>query len=197
AGITVSVGAHGNDYRSTLELLSRRANAVAQQLASFESGIERTETARLNVYPEFDQKKTEKVRHYIGYTTTSVSVHDFSVLSDLVVSTSSIDLVTINGPWWRLRTDSDVYRRARLAAADDALRRARDYAAAFGARITGLIEIADEGMAQQDRRPMNMAMAGATRADEGLSFDFQPQVQRVGGGVEARFTLSEPEFPHE
>ena len=48
--------------------------------------------------------------------------------------------------WWALRPDSPVYRDARLAAARDAMVRAREYAEAFGGSIAGLIEAADAGL---------------------------------------------------
>ena len=159
ATLTISIEAQGADRQTTMDLLSRRAKAVTDLVARFSAGIERSETSRLHVYPELDRKKSEKVRRYIGRTTTSLVVHDFAVLSDLVVGAGEIDLVSVDGPWWRLRATSDVYRQARLAAAADALERARDYAAAFGAELVGLVEIADEGMSHSDSGPMQAARA--------------------------------------
>ncbi|MEJ7630133.1 MAG: SIMPL domain-containing protein [Nocardioidaceae bacterium] len=199
ATLTITVQAQAGDRRAAMDVLSRRSQAVADLVTQFAAGIEQSETSRLHVYPDLDHKKTEKVRRYIGRTSTSLVVHDFAVLSDLIVGAGSIDLVSIDGPWWRLRRDSDVYRQARLAAAADALTRARDYAAAFGAELVGLVEIADEGMSHQHEppRPMGefMAQAGSRMHDpESVSFDLQPGRQQVTGQVEARFLLTQPDL---
>lgn len=200
ATLTITVEAQAGDHRAAMEALSRRAQAVADLVTQFSAGIEQSETSRLHVYPELDHKKTEKVRRYIGRTSTSLVVHDFAVLSDLIVGAGSIDLVSVDGPWWRLRRDSDVYRQARLAAAADALTRARDYAAAFGAELVGLVEIADEGMSHQHEPPMPMRTARAMAAefsaqDSGApSFDLEPGRQQVTGQLEARFLLTQPEL---
>jgi uncharacterized protein len=198
ATLTISVDAQGGDRQTAMDLLSRRAKAVSDLIARLTAGIERSETSRLHVYPELDSKKTEKVRRYIGRTSTSLVVHDFAVLSDLIVGAGAIDLVSVDGPWWRLRPDSDVYRRARLAAAADALTRARDYAAAFGAELVGLVEIADEGMSQQHGQPEAMARfamaSNASMQADGQSFDLEPGRQQVTGQVEARFLLTQPDL---
>lgn len=200
ATLTITVEAQAGDHQAAMDLLSRRAQAVSDLVTRFAAGIEQSETSRLHVYPELDHKKTEKVRRYVGRTSTSLVVHDFAVLSDLIVSAGSIDLVSVDGPWWRLRRDSDVYRQARLAAAADALTRARDYAAAFGAELVGLVEIADEGMSHQHEPPMPMARFSRMSAEmsaqgaDDSSFDLQPGRQQVIGQVEARFLLTQPDL---
>ena len=67
----------------------------------------------------------------------------FAALSDILVALTGIDQCTVDGPEWSFRADNPIFRRARLAAVDDARTRAEDYAAAFGAHLTSLIEIAD------------------------------------------------------
>lgn len=199
ATLTISLDAQASDRHTAMELLSRRAQAVADLIARFDAGIERSETSRLFVYPELDRKKAEKVRRYVGRTTTSLVVHDFAILSDLVVAAGEIDLVSVDGPWWQLRADSDVYRQARLAAAADALVRARDYAAAFGAELVGLVEIADQGMSHSGDVPVlasgwaAQSLSRGTMADE-ASFDLEPGQQQVMGQVEARFLLTQPDL---
>ncbi len=168
-------------------------------MAAAGSAVERSETSRLQVYPELSRKKAEKVRRYVGRVTTSVVLTDFEALSDLVVSLAAIDLVSVDGPWWELRPASDVYRQARLAAAADALRRARDYAEAFGAEVVSLVEVADLGMSQHDRPPhaagarFMLAAAGQPESS-GPEFDLEPERQQVTGQVEARFVLSQPDL---
>ena len=103
------------------------------------------------------------------------------------------------GPVWRLRPDSRVHREARLAAARDATQRAREYAEAFGGRVTGLVEAADTGLLgtnrEQPRIFMARAAAAAVREDSGPpEFDFEPAKQTVHAEVEARFTMTAPTF---
>jgi uncharacterized protein YggE len=198
ATLSISVQAQDSDRQGALDLLSRRAQAVSEMVARFSVGIESSETARLHVYPDLDHKKTEKVRRYLGGTSTTVVLHDFAVLSELLVAAGEIELVSLSGPSWSLRRNSDVYRRARLAAAADALVRARDYAAAFGAELVGLVEIADVGMSQSQAMPRGafgrQAQAAVRSAAQEPSFDLEPARQEVTGQVEARFLLTQPEL---
>jgi len=197
AVLTISVEAQGNDRRTTMDMLSQRARAVGEVVTRFEVGIERFETSRLLVYPELDHKRTERVRRYVGRNSTSISVHDFGVLSELLIAAGSIELASIDGPWWRLRPTSDVYRKARLAAADDAMNRARDYAGAFGAEIVGLVAIADQGLSrlQAPQRSGGLTMAMSAReGSAGPEFALEPGHQEVTGHVEATFTMTEPDL---
>ncbi|MDX6297886.1 MAG: uncharacterized protein QOI51_1743 [Nocardioidaceae bacterium] len=196
AVLTISVESQDIDRDTTVDLLSKRARAVTDVVARFKSGIERSETSRLQVYPEFENKKKgESVRRYVGRATTHLTMHDFALLSDLIVALAAIEMVSIDGPWWRLRPDSEVYRMARLAAAEDALVRARDYAGAFGAEIATLVEIADQGMSTRYDRPLAAsARFAASSSWEGQGderrFDLEPQRQEVVGNIEARFQLT-------
>jgi uncharacterized protein YggE len=88
----------------------------------------------------------------------------------------------------------------RLAAARDATQRAREYAEAFGGRVTGLVEAADTGLlgaAREDRRApraLAPALAGGMKEPELPEFDFEPARQTVHAQVEARFTMTAPQF---
>ena len=127
-----------------------------------------------------------------------MTVRDFAVLGDFVTGLADAEMVSVTGPDWRLRPDSPVYRAARLAAAQDATRRAGEYAEAFGGRITGLVEAADTGLLAPQRR--NVAFAAARTASapaggyEGPTFDFEPAKQTVTAQIEARYTMTEPHF---
>lgn len=201
ATVYIRVEAQAPDQQSALALLTERTNAVTTLVARHDAGVERSETSRLSVYPELHRKKTEKVRRYVGSASTTVSLHDFALLSDLLIEASAIELAAVDGPFWRLRADSPAYRQARVAAAADALIRARDYAAAYGAEVTGLIEIADTGMSfEQPPRPMAAAGGWVGQAAEmgraaEPAIDFTPARQQVSGSVEARFALSQPHLP--
>jgi uncharacterized protein len=83
--------------------------------------------------------------------------------------------------------------RARLEAVTDAVRRARQYAAAFGARLTGLLEVSDAGLGGGGVR-VAAPMAAMARFDSAeLHLDLAPPRQEVHGAVEVRFAMSEPD----
>lgn len=200
--LSLDVSARAQDHDKAMAALTQRTGAARAIVSGFEAGIERIETGQLWVRPEYDDKKGERVKRYIGSTSTRVVVGDFTVLSDLVLALSEVRLLSLGGPWWQLRPNSPVYRDARLAAARDAQRRAADYAAAFGAVLTGLIEVADQGMSTSGAVPEGgvrpfRASGGArfaSAAQPMLDLDLDPVRQRVSGSIEARFTMSAPDL---
>jgi hypothetical protein len=81
----------------------------------------------------------------------------------------------------------------RRAAIADALDRAREYAAAVGARLDRLIEIADEGAGGGGMPLMRQAFGMAASADaSAVELDVDPQPQTVSASVLVRFAMTEP-----
>ncbi|MDG4822909.1 SIMPL domain-containing protein [Asanoa sp. WMMD1127] len=191
ARFSVTVVARDKDRETTLRRLAERADATRALIDGYGAAVERRESGNLQVYPE-RKRAGEKVAAYHGSVTTTVTVTDFGVLGDLMLRLADQDQTSVGGPWWELRPGSPAHRAVRRAAIDDAIVVARDYAAALGARITALVEVADAGM-----RPQPMyARAAATDAMEmgggAPVVDLDPQVQTVHAAIEARFTISEP-----
>ena len=133
----------------------------------------------------------------------TVTVTDFAVLGDLVAALAEQEMATVAGPTWRLRPDSETYRRVRVAAARDALARATDYAGALSAQVTGVVEVADVGLLTPDAAdhrmlPSPMPAAGLMSSAAGpaseLSFNFQPVQQTVRAAIEARFMMTAPDL---
>jgi uncharacterized protein YggE len=112
-------------------------------------------------------------------------------VGELVVALGRLDDVEVSGPTWRLRPDSPVVERARLDAVRDAVRRARQYAAAFGAELTELIEVRDVGPGGS-RLAGPMAAVARFESSE-LHLDLTPPRQEVEGAVEVRFAMSPPD----
>jgi uncharacterized protein len=196
--VWVSVQARDPDRHRAVELLAGRASAVAGTIRGFGEAVEKLESHPASVQPVFkDSRSKEKISFYIARAGFTVTVRDFAVLGDLVTGLAGAELVTVTGPEWRLRPDSPAYRTARLAAAQDATRRAGEYAEAFGGRLTGLVEAADTGL--MEAQPRHMALAAA-RVPAGVGgyeepgFDFEPAKQAVIAQVEARFTMTAPQF---
>lgn len=190
--------ARGTDRAAVLRDLEARAGQLVALVDRFEQAIERRSTDSFSVHPEFGGSKGGKVRGYSGQLSTHLTLHDFAVLSDLVVGANTIELTDVGSPYWRLRHDHPAYREARLAAITDGLTRARDYAAAFGAGIDRLVSISDDGTDVDAVMPMSgghFAMRAMAASAEEMSFDFEPERQRVQGTVVLRFRMSTPSLP--
>jgi uncharacterized protein YggE len=99
----------------------------------------------------------------------------------------------VHGSHWALRPDSPAYAQARRAAVDDALARAREYAAAVGSDLVRLLLISDAGVSGGPPVPMGFT-GGTFRAAADLTpeFNLEPQLQTAQAGVEMRFTITEP-----
>ena len=196
---SVSVHARARDRREALANLSQRHETLLRLVRGFGEAIEKTETSGISVYPELRRGREEKVRWYRGTVRTRLTVADFPVAGDLVGRVSDMELCVVDGPWWQLRTGSPVYRDARVAAAQAAVTRAAEYAAAVGGTLISLLELADTGLSSSSRHPVAVgASARAMAARRGgedeapVVIDLEPETQVVQASVEARFTMSQP-----
>ena len=198
--MNITIEARDRDRRTVLARLASRNQHLTGLIKSHGEAVEKMESGPASVYPEIrDKKATERVARYRGRVSVRITVRDFAVLGELVTSLSDEDLVTVAGPWWALRPDSPVYRDARLAAARDAMGRAREYAEAFGGGVAGLIEAADTGLLTSARehgpRFRASAVGRAASAAGGppeVELDFEPARQTVTAQVEARFAMTVP-----
>ena len=199
AHVRVSVGARGGDRAQTLRDLTRRVEEVRAALAGYGEAVEAVDGGPLWVRPQIKEgRPRERVGGYLAGTTLTATVVEFRLLGDLLLRLADLDMVSLDGPWWALRPESDAHRRARTEAVRDARRRAEEYAAAAGSRLTGLVEIADTGLSHPETGLMPMAAAFRGRdagsvADE-LSFEVEPVTQTISATVEARFAATQPDF---
>jgi uncharacterized protein YggE len=192
ASFSVTVSARDRSRSEALHRLAARVESVRTLLDGYREAVEKRETSGLYVRPE-SKRSGEKVSAYSGSVTTTVTVSDFAVLGELMLSLADQDQTSIAGPWWSLRPGSPVYRDARRAAIADAIERGREYADALGARITGLVELTDAGMSGPPAPRMQFA-AYRSSMDAGgpPTIDLDPQRQTVSATVEARFEISPP-----
>ena len=203
ATLSVTVQARDPDRRTVLDRLAARNAQVLDLIKGYGEAVEKLESGAASVYPDIKYKeRTERVRGYLGRASAQVVIRDFTVLGELMARLADGELVTVAGPWWSLRPDSPVYRQARIAAAQDATRRAGEYAQAFCGELGGLIEAADTGLltrnAEQGVPFRAMAAGGVARASlpEPTGMDFEPVRQTVTAQVEARFGMLLPEPRH-
>ncbi|MBW8804110.1 MAG: SIMPL domain-containing protein [Catenulisporales bacterium] len=195
----VTVTARDRDRRTALEQLTRRNKELLDQVrAGYGEALEKLETGHFSVYPEWRGKRSEKVGPYQGSVRIRIVVKDFAVLGEMVTEIADGEGRAIDGPYWTLRRDSEVHQRARTEAVGEAVRRAREYAAAVGSTLTQLLELADTGMSggapHPGARVMDaVAFAGSGAADEGVpALDLEPVRQNVYAEVEARFSATQP-----
>ncbi|MFJ6198401.1 SIMPL domain-containing protein [Micromonospora sp. NPDC092111] len=190
ARFEVTATAREREREATVTRLAERAAAVRVLLDEHEPAVDRRETGELRVRPETN-RSGDRVVAYLGSVSTTVVVTDFSTLADLMLRLAELDQVEVAGPWWSLRPDSPAHREARHAAIADALRRAREYAEALGARVTALLELADADEGFGGARSGAMF---ARRAESGgpPELELDPRPQTAYAVVRARFTISEP-----
>jgi uncharacterized protein len=203
ARIEVSVAAVDRDRAETLQLLNDRAVAVDKVLASFPDVIDKTETSGGRVSPQLAGRAArDQLSGYQGAVYHSITVTEFDRLGELMTQLADLDQTEVGGPWWELRPGSQAYGQVRVAAVRDAVRRARDYAAALGSELAGLVEMADARLLSDTRGHGETLAPSAARlprrvrpaAPEELSFDLVPAKQVVRAAVQARFTIREPDL---
>jgi len=203
--LTVVVSAQAKDRREAFERLVKRNDEVLELLRSYGDSVEKVESSGVAVHPEVRKGgREEKVRAYRGVVRVEVSIADFAALGEIVSRVADLEAAHLEGPRWRLRRTSPVYRKARTRAVGEALTRAQDYAEALGARITGLIELADSGLMQTEVHRATHAMFQPRAAAGGGGFgssspeapvlDLEPASQEVRASVEARFSATQPMF---
>jgi uncharacterized protein len=204
ARIEVSVAAVDRDRAKTLKLLNERAVAVDKVLAGFPDAIEKTETSGIRISPQLTGRALrDQTPRYHGAVYQTITVTGFDRLGELMAQLADQDQTEVGGPWWELRPGSEVYGQVRVAAVKDAVRRARDYAAALGSDLTGLIELADVRLLSDSRGQGEALLTHAApplphrvrvTAPEEFNMDLVPAKQVVRATVEARFTIGEPDL---
>lgn len=195
AVVSVTVSARETDRELVLTRLTERAAELRSHLDDFAEAVERRETGGVQVHPEL-KRGGGKVVAYRGAVTTTVTVSDFAALGDLLLRLGRLDSASLDGPWWQLRRGSRAGADVRAEAIADALQRAREYAAAVGARVDRLIEIADEG-AGGVQPMMARGMAFAAKAESAdLALELDPARQTVQASVLVRVAITEPTAVH-
>ncbi|MDT3399104.1 SIMPL domain-containing protein [Streptomyces sp. B1866] len=197
ARIAVTVGARGTDRRATLEDLTRRNARALDLVRSYGEAVEKLETGSFSLTPQLTEKgRHERVHAYHGSVHTAATLADFTALGELATRLAGLDLTSVAGPWWALRPDSPAHGEARRQAVREAVRRAREYADALGARIVALVELADIGAESPEPysavRTRSLMAYGAAAESDAPPLDLEPLRQTVYAHVNARFVMTPP-----
>jgi uncharacterized protein YggE len=190
ADVHVTVRVRARDRQIALERCSARQDEVSAVVATAGDAVEAVETTGVSVHLEVRDRRAPG--EPVATVHTRLTLGRLDAVGDLVVALGRLDDVEVAGPTWRLRPESPAVERARLDAVRDAVRRARQYAAAFGAELTALLEVGDTGVSGASSRVAG-AVASMARFESEPHLDLAPARQEVHGAVEVRFTMSEPD----
>ncbi|MBT2470476.1 SIMPL domain-containing protein [Streptomyces sp. ISL-66] len=201
ARIGITVSARGTDRRTALEDLTRRNNAVLDLVKSYGDPVEKLETGAFSITPELGRHgRGERIRAYHGRVHLIAELNDFTTLGELTTRLADLELTQVDGPWWTLRPTSPAHGEARRQAVLEAVQRAREYAAALGAELAALVELADLG-AENAPIPFQAGagsgmrtMAFSATEETAPALDLEPQRQTVYAQVNARFTMTPPQL---
>lgn len=192
ATVSAAVNTAGSSSEQVTAELAAGSQRLADIVERFARAVEKSSTSGLWVHPVTDRRNSAKITGYRGSFSRQVVVHDFTLLSDLVLALAALPQTQVSGPAWSMRADSPAYREVRLAAIGDGRRRADDYAAAFGAHVDGLLEISDLEPGTGFPMVAGASFAAARSMGVEASFDFEPQLQAISGRVTLRFVISSP-----
>jgi uncharacterized protein YggE len=190
ADVDVTVRVRARDRESALERCSARQEGVLAVVAAAGEAVEVTETTGVSVYLEVRDRRAPG--EPVASLHTRLTLGRLDAVGELVVALGRLDDVEVSGPFWRLRPDGRAAEQARLAAVQDAVRRARQYAAAFGSSLNALVEVSDTGVGGEGLRVAG-GMAAMARFEGEPHLDLVPARQQVHGAVEVRFTMSVPD----
>jgi uncharacterized protein YggE len=191
ADIGVTVRTRARDRQTALERCSARQEDVSRVVSAAGEAVEVVETTGVSVHLEVRDRRAPG--EPVASVHTRLTLSRLDAVGDLVVALGRLDDVEVSGPTWRLRPDSSAVEQARLDAVRDAVHRARQYAAAFGAELTALLEVSDTGLSSGGFRVAG-AVASMARFESGEPhLDLAPARQEVHGAVEVRFAMSEPD----
>jgi uncharacterized protein YggE len=192
ADITVTVRTRARDRQTALERCAARQAEVTALVTSVEDAVEQHETTGASVHLEVGDRRAPG--EPVASVHTQVTLNRLDLVGELFVALGRLDDVEVSGPHWRLRPDSPAAGRARLGAVRDAVRRAGQYAAAFGAELTALLEVSDVGLSGGGFRVAGAAESMARFDSSDIHLDLTPARQEVHGAVAVRFTMSEPDL---
>ena len=190
ADVSVTVRVRAHDRQIALERCRDRQDAVTAVVRAAGDAVETVETAGVAVY--LQHRRDGSPGDPVASLHTRLTIGRLDEVGDLVVALGRLDDVEVSGPYWRLRPDSPAFEQARLAAVTDALRRARQYASAFGSELTALLEVSDTGMSGGISRVADSMVPMAMSESSELHLDLSPARQEVHGTVEVRFAMSSP-----
>ncbi len=150
--------------------------------------VERHVTRHLHVSPVIDGRR-RTISAYRGSVSTEIRLTGFDALGPLIAALGRVAQTQVDGPMWSLSPGHEAFRQVRIAAVDDARRRAADYAAAFGAEVGQLLEVSDVDPAQSQPFFAARGFRAGAESSRDLQIDVDPVPQTIVGQVLLRWEL--------
>ncbi len=192
AVLRAAVEGEGSSRDDAYGEAARLARSVDDVVSGFGAVIDRAATAALVVHPKTRWKKGESVRTgWRASRTTVLEVVDLGRLGDLIAELS-VAGAAISGPAWQLDPTNPVHGHVRRLAAEDARRRAEEYAAVLGLEIVAVAWVAEPGL-RKDADPPGFDLAPAMMRAASASMDdvinVAPDEMTVSASVEVGFAF--------
>src|SRR5215469_209504 len=183
AVVGVTVDARSLSRDSAYQEAAATAKQVDDAIEGRRGALGRVTTAALVVQPTTRWRKGELSNTgWRAARTTRLEVTGFDQLGELIAELTGAG-ADISGPRWEIDAANPVHRDARRAAAEDARRRAEDYAAALGLGLDGVAWITEPGLRSAPITGSVRALAAAPMAsspDANDVIDVTPEELTIG-----------------
>jgi uncharacterized protein YggE len=127
-----------------LQDVAHRSEALSAMLEELDVARPDRTTTGVSVYEEFDH--TPRGRRSLGHRAVAriaLRVSEPAVIGRLVTSATTELDARVDGPRWQIAADNPVRLEAARAAAANGRRKAQAYAEGVGARLGGLLKLAE------------------------------------------------------
>jgi uncharacterized protein YggE len=154
---------------------------------------------REELYHDTETMRMERTGLVIATVALRVTVRDLDRLDDLAGMLAAQPDLNVHGVMWHVDWDNPAWPQVRAAAISAAIGKARDYAAALGARVWQVEHIADAGLLGGDTAPHHTVHSAAFRAsggDQPATPALTPVPQELIATIEARFRTTDVSLPN-
>ena len=183
------------------------ADLVALGAVPFDEGAGRrpltwsaySSATREELYHDKETMRMERSGLVIATVALRVTVRDLGRLDDLSGVLAAQPGLNVHGVMWHVDWDNPAWPQVRAAAINAAIGKARDYAAALGARLRQVEHIANAGLLGGDTAPYHMvrslAYAASGGGDQPGTPALTPVPQELIATIEARFRTTDVSLP--
>jgi uncharacterized protein YggE len=157
-------------------------------------------TTRQERYHDKDTGRLVRSGQVTAAVALRVTVRDLTALAGLGRMLAAHPSLEVQAVTWQVDWDNPAWPQVRAAAIAAAIGKARDYAAALGARVRQVEHVADTGLLGGDTapdRPSRLMSVGAFRAgaEQPGTPALTPVPQELTATIEARFRTTEAPVP--
>ena len=149
-------------------------------------------------YHDSETGRMERTGQVTATVALRVIVRDLDALDDLGGVLAAHPSLTVHGETWHVDWDNPAWPQVRAAAISAAIGKARDYAAALGARLQDVEHIADAGLLGGDTAPYHTVRSlgyAASGGDQPGTPALTPVPQELTATIEARFRTTGVSLP--